>query len=232
MIWRGVVGKQGLLRNPELIRKWMQVCSSHTQPARYQDGKHPEWLSDRAAMAQLVARRDHNRRMRSSFAGNGGQREMTEEERSSARRGEEGGMAGIRGRAGQNTAGSALSSDRTASDASRAARTERMSPGETSEQSEPTQLLDARVEIFQLEQQKRRRSAAGGGKVSDTNHREKREIAARSKWKLSAVLSFLDPCITPRETSGNMGGGAEGRGSQDRRVQREGEREAAAGGNK
>ncbi|TNN31517.1 hypothetical protein EYF80_058331 [Liparis tanakae] len=64
MIWRGVVGKQGLLRNPELIWKWMQVCSSHTQPARYRDGKHPEWLSDRAAMAQLVARMDHNRRMR------------------------------------------------------------------------------------------------------------------------------------------------------------------------
>ncbi|TNN21717.1 hypothetical protein EYF80_068171 [Liparis tanakae] len=64
MIWRGVVGKQGLLRNPELIGKWMQVCSSHTQPACYRDGKHTEWLGDRAAMAQLVARRDHNSRMR------------------------------------------------------------------------------------------------------------------------------------------------------------------------
>ncbi|TNN38072.1 hypothetical protein EYF80_051760 [Liparis tanakae] len=65
MIWRGVVGKQGLLRNPELIGKWMQVCSSHTQPARYRDGKHTEWLGDRAAIAQLVARRDHDSRMRS-----------------------------------------------------------------------------------------------------------------------------------------------------------------------
>ncbi|TNN65861.1 hypothetical protein EYF80_023861 [Liparis tanakae] len=63
MIWRGVVGKQGLLRNPELIGKWMQVCSSHTQPARYRDGKHTEWLGDRKAMAQLVARRNHNSRM-------------------------------------------------------------------------------------------------------------------------------------------------------------------------
>ncbi|TNN77165.1 hypothetical protein EYF80_012634 [Liparis tanakae] len=67
MIWRGVVGKQGLLRNPELTGKWMQVCSSHTEPARYRDGKHTEWLGDRVAMAQLVARRDHNSRMRREY---------------------------------------------------------------------------------------------------------------------------------------------------------------------
>ncbi|TNN58110.1 hypothetical protein EYF80_031633 [Liparis tanakae] len=53
------------------------------------------------------------------------------------------------------------------------------------------------------------------GRGRDTYQREKKRessekrsgSAAQSskKWKYSAVLSFLDPCITPRETSGNMG---------------------------
>ncbi|TNN55732.1 hypothetical protein EYF80_034032 [Liparis tanakae] len=52
-------------------------------------------------------------------------------------------------------------------------------------------------------------------KWRDTYQREKKRessekrsgSAAQStkKWKYSAVLSFLDPCITLRETSGNMG---------------------------
>ncbi|TNN74892.1 hypothetical protein EYF80_014810 [Liparis tanakae] len=47
--------------------------------------------------------------------------------------------------------------------------------------------------------------------VSKREERESSEkrsgSAAQStnKWTYSAVLSFLDPCITPRETSGNMG---------------------------
>ncbi len=43
------------------------------------------------------------------------------------------------------------------------------------------------------ETEKRSGSAAGSGK----------------KWKYSAVLSFLDPFVSPRETSGNMKKGDE-----------------------
>uniref|UniRef100_A0A8C2ZMT2 MADF domain-containing protein n=1 Tax=Cyclopterus lumpus TaxID=8103 RepID=A0A8C2ZMT2_CYCLU len=51
------------------------------------------------------------------------------------------------------------------------------------------------------------------------------------KWKYSAVLSFLDPFITPRDTSGNMGRGVEEDGTAEYDsgpVQEDGS-EAAAG---
>uniref|UniRef100_A0A671YJ80 MADF domain-containing protein n=1 Tax=Sparus aurata TaxID=8175 RepID=A0A671YJ80_SPAAU len=53
--------------------------------------------------------------------------------------------------------------------------------------------------------------------LRDTYLKKKREGEKRSgsaggnlrKWRFSAVLSFLDPFTTPRETSGNMGQGVE-----------------------
>ncbi|TNN45250.1 hypothetical protein EYF80_044548 [Liparis tanakae] len=54
--------------------------------------------------------------------------------------------------------------------------------------------------------------------------RSERAAQSTNKWTYSAVLSFLDPCVLLRgRRVGTWGGGAEGRGSQDRRVQREGE---------
>ena len=35
------------------------------------------------------------------------------------------------------------------------------------------------------------------------------------KWKYSAILSFLEPFVTPRETSSNMGLGVEEDGSAE-----------------
>ncbi|KAL1277350.1 hypothetical protein QQF64_024023 [Cirrhinus molitorella] len=58
------------------------------------------------------------------------------------------------------------------------------------------------------EMEKRSGSAAGSGK----------------KWRYSAVLSFLDPFVSPRETSGNME-----RGDEESQAA-EGETEAAAAG--
>ena len=53
--------------------------------------------------------------------------------------------------------------------------------------------------------------------LRDTYIKERRKEAGSSgsaagsgkRWKYSAVLSFLDPFVTPRETSGNMGRGVE-----------------------
>uniref|UniRef100_A0A671TYY7 MADF domain-containing protein n=1 Tax=Sparus aurata TaxID=8175 RepID=A0A671TYY7_SPAAU len=53
--------------------------------------------------------------------------------------------------------------------------------------------------------------------LRDTYLKRKREGERKSgsaggsfkKWRFSAVLSFLDPFTTPRETSGNMGQGVE-----------------------
>ncbi|XP_071316452.1 uncharacterized protein [Trachinotus anak] len=53
------------------------------------------------------------------------------------------------------------------------------------------------------------------------------------KWKYSAVLSFLDPFIAPRETSGNMARGVEEDGAAEESMVVEGEErddEAAAAG--
>ncbi|TNN71733.1 hypothetical protein EYF80_018084 [Liparis tanakae] len=44
--------------------------------------------------------------------------------------------------------------------------------------------------------------------LRDTYQREKKRESSEKR----SVLSFLDPCITPRETSGNMGWRAEGGG--------------------
>uniref|UniRef100_A0A8C1V1U2 Transcription factor Adf-1 n=1 Tax=Cyprinus carpio TaxID=7962 RepID=A0A8C1V1U2_CYPCA len=49
-------------------------------------------------------------------------------------------------------------------------------------------LRDTYLKERRKETEKRSGSAAGSGK----------------KWKYSAVLSFLDPFVSPRETSGNM----------------------------
>ena len=54
--------------------------------------------------------------------------------------------------------------------------------------------------------------------LRDTYIKERKKEAGRKsglaagtgkRWKYSAVLSFLDPFVTPRETSGNMGLGVE-----------------------
>ena len=49
------------------------------------------------------------------------------------------------------------------------------------------------------------------GHIPNKNKREgeKRSGSRFIKWRFSAVLSFLDPLTTPRETSGNMGQGVE-----------------------
>ncbi|TNN66474.1 hypothetical protein EYF80_023267 [Liparis tanakae] len=61
---------------------------------------------------------------------------------------------------------------------------------------------------------------------SSEKHGE-RAAQSTNKWTYSAVLSFLDPCSTPRETSGNMGRRAvEVRTAESREEERA---EAAAG---
>ena len=54
--------------------------------------------------------------------------------------------------------------------------------------------------------------------LRDTYLRERRKEAGKrsgsaagpfKKWRYSAILSFLDPFVTPRETSSNMGLGVE-----------------------
>ncbi|XP_049436854.1 uncharacterized protein LOC125891537 [Epinephelus fuscoguttatus] len=61
--------------------------------------------------------------------------------------------------------------------------------------------------------------------LRDTYLKERRKEAEKKsraaagpvkRWKYSAVLSFLDPFITPRETSGNMGRGVEDRAAEYR----------------
>ncbi len=65
-----------------------------------------------------------------------------------------------------------------------------------------------------LKAMEKSRSAAGSGK----------------KWKYSAVLSFLDPFVSPWETSGNMErGGEENQATGYNQPKDQGETEAAAG---
>ena len=47
------------------------------------------------------------------------------------------------------------------------------------------------------------------------------------KWKYFAVLSFLDPFVSPRETSSNLGVGVEGDGTAE--VEDEGETAGPSG---
>ncbi|TNN39622.1 hypothetical protein EYF80_050221 [Liparis tanakae] len=56
-------------------------------------------------------------------------------------------------------------------------------------------------------------------KRESSEKRSERAAQSTNKWTYSAVLSFLDPCITPRETSGNMG--RRGGGPWKRREQRQ-----------
>ncbi|KAK0146181.1 Transcription factor Adf-1 [Merluccius polli] len=58
--------------------------------------------------------------------------------------------------------------------------------------------------------------------LRDTYMRERRKVPKSGaaagtgrKWKYLGVLSFLDPFITPRQTSGNMGEGVEEDGTPD-----------------
>ncbi len=78
-----------------------------------------------------------------------------------------------------------------------------------------------------------RKCAERSGRVRDTylKETEKRSGSAAGsgkKWKYSAVLSFLDPFVSPRDTSGNMergDGENQAAGYED-----QGETEAAAAG--
>ncbi|XP_073803716.1 uncharacterized protein isoform X6 [Danio rerio] len=71
-------------------------------------------------------------------------------------------------------------------------------------------LRDTYLKERRKETEKRSGSAAGSGK----------------KWRFSAVLSFLDPFVSPRETSGNMERG----GEESQPAGYEGETETAAEG--
>ena len=58
--------------------------------------------------------------------------------------------------------------------------------------------------------------------LRDTYLRERRKVpksgsaaGAAKRWKYLGVLSFLDPFITPRPTSGNMGQGVEEDGTPE-----------------
>ncbi|CAK6970780.1 transcription factor Adf-1-like [Scomber scombrus] len=74
--------------------------------------------------------------------------------------------------------------------------------------------------------------------LRDTYLKKKREGERRSgsaggelkKWRFSAVLSFLEPFTTPRETSGNMGGGFEEDGAAENTLSLDGEGEAGPSG--
>ncbi|XP_034540614.1 transcription factor Adf-1-like [Notolabrus celidotus] len=57
----------------------------------------------------------------------------------------------------------------------------------------------------------------------DTERRSGSAAGAAKKWKYSVVLSFLDPFVTPKETSGNMAQGVEDTAEYDH------QEEAAAG---
>jgi hypothetical protein len=73
--------------------------------------------------------------------------------------------------------------------------------------------------------------------LRDTYLRERRKEAGKrsgsaagpsKRWKYSAILFFLDPFVTPRETSSNMGLGVEEDGIEEYPVEDQGS-EAAAG---
>ncbi|RXN18500.1 transcription factor Adf-1-like protein [Labeo rohita] len=74
-------------------------------------------------------------------------------------------------------------------------------------------LRDTYLKERRKETEKRSGSAAGSGK----------------KWKYSAVLSFLDPFVSPRETSGNMEREDESQAAGYDHPEDQGETEAAAG---
>ncbi len=76
-------------------------------------------------------------------------------------------------------------------------------------------LRDTYLKERRKETEKKSGSAAGSGK----------------KWKYSAVLSFLDPFVSPRETSGNMErGDEENQAAGYDHPEDQGETEAAAAG--
>uniref|UniRef100_A0A8C2KPW8 MADF domain-containing protein n=1 Tax=Cyprinus carpio TaxID=7962 RepID=A0A8C2KPW8_CYPCA len=76
-------------------------------------------------------------------------------------------------------------------------------------------LRDTYLRERRKETEKRSGSAAGSGK----------------KWKYSVVLSFLDPFVSPRETSGNMErGDEENQATGYEHPEDQGETEAAAAG--